>query len=569
MINAVIYAFAFDENLPQVEAAAPYKVLARQIPRLISMCMNGREDRRVRFFPFMGQVEGRRQFFEMSQLMPAENLLSLHGQKTQPKIIVDGLFDAEGFRLRVHDGEAGGVIFDDVLEFDPQSPRPAIQRIVYEMVGALGWAGAPPPLPELDGMALGWYLIARDDLLGLEANLLCADPDLILRAATQAFELEPHAREVQQVMVDIGRRMVQGQLNPQLVGAVMKDAADKAPDAAVDFMVDAGVLVEVTVGPKAAVLIYERAATLDPKHILAAVKAGAHLYQSGQMERLCTLLWRSHECGVRDPKLIAQLAAAEEQCGNFDQRNKLVAGLIGEKDLPSIVSRMVVSYLTEEQRLEEALEEARRALEKDPDHAGLLLEHGRALLALHRGDEAKEVLEHCLRSKPTESTRGEARRFLTFTANPVILPDVAEIEASLASGDIKQGLALARTFARKHKDLPEAWLFLGIARQRLEQYRRAIRCYRRALELRPGMGDAHNRLGILLAIRGQIDEAYGHLRQAVELIPHEASPWLHLAQVCQKLDKADEGREALDRAEKIGTQNEKVEIIRQGFAQAS
>ena len=114
--------------------------------------------------------------------------------------------------------------------------------------------------------------------------------------------------------------------------------------------------------------------------------------------------------------------------------------------------------------------------------------------------------------------------------------------------------------------MPEGWLFLGIARQRAGQLKRAAWAFRRALRLQPEFAEAHNRIGALLASGGRGRAGYTHLRRAVELAPGEAAAWIHLAQVCNNLGRREEGLEALARAEKLGGYEEQVETVKRLFS---
>jgi len=126
--------------------------------------------------------------------------------------------------------------------------------------------------------------------------------------------------------------------------------------------------------------------------------------------------------------------------------------------------------------------------------------------------------------------------------------------------------ALRRATRRDPRNV-EAWLLLGVVRQRHSQFRRALRAFRRAVALQPDLGDAHNRLGVLLAARGKDVEGYHHLRKASELMPHDSSPWLHLAQVCLRLGWRDDALDALERAERLGGHEAELEQVRKLFGE--
>jgi Tfp pilus assembly protein PilF len=111
----------------------------------------------------------------------------------------------------------------------------------------------------------------------------------------------------------------------------------------------------------------------------------------------------------------------------------------------------------------------------------------------------------------------------------------------------------------------EAWLFLGVVRQRLSHQRRAIRALSRAVACMPELGEAHNQLGVLLMQQRRHQEAYQHLERAVDLLPWESGPRVHMAQACCFLGRVDEGREMLEEAQRLGADGKLLEAVRQTF----
>jgi len=64
--------------------------------------------------------------------------------------------------------------------------------------------------------------------------------------------------------------------------------------------------------------------------------------------------------------------------------------------------------------------------------------------------------------------------------------------------------------------------YLGVALARRGDVEDAIGHYRKALELKSDFVDAHNNLGTALAGRGQVDEAIAHFRKALDINPERA-----------------------------------------------
>lgn len=563
-MSAIVYSFAVDSGLAQVPGTAPLAVLSRQIPRQVVLGLNSGRDRGLRFFPFMGQVEGVRRFFELPELLAVPELLKLHGQSSPPQLIVDGCIHSEGLRLRISEGEAGALLFEEDLGFDPEDPWSVVRRIQFELLGFLGWSDLPPEALDIQGEAAGWFLIARDDLLALEANHLRSDPGRSLRAIAEAFARSPQSREVRELLLEICARMAQQKIACEAVCALLLEVAPAVGAADPAFVDQAASIVETASGMRSALPLYEVQADAEPAGE-AAVKAGMVLFHQGDRDRALQVLRRAFEAGNLSASLRAQLAVVEGECGNAARSTQLLDELADESVLTSAVTRLVTNYLLLNERNEKALTLLDGAIARDAGNSGLYLDRGRVLLAMRRGEEAAAAFRSCLENRPSPETKEEVRRYLSLVDDPQTLSSVQDLEAKLAKGDLRGAVALARQLCRERPGLPEAWLLQGVARQRSGQLRRALTCFRHALRLNPGMGEAHNRIGILLALRKKAAEGYVHLRQAAELNPEDSSPWLHLAQVCVQIGKIDEGEAALQKAEALGGHEAEAAAVRRAF----
>jgi superkiller protein 3 len=67
-----------------------------------------------------------------------------------------------------------------------------------------------------------------------------------------------------------------------------------------------------------------------------------------------------------------------------------------------------------------------------------------------------------------------------------------------------------------------------------------VECYRRALKIDPGFGEAHNNLGILLTKQGRTDEAVAEYRKAIELNPNRAELYNNLGNLLATQGRPDE-----------------------------
>ena len=156
MSRLIFFGLAVEEGLSPIVGAAPFEVLARQIPRLVVKLLNDGQDRGVRCFPFIGPVDGRRQFLASPEMLPVQKLRELSGDQHAGAIIVRGEIDAKALRLCIHDG-GDATCFDESLLLDPNDPVPTIKRVLFELCGTLGLKGPLPALPQLSGWkAISW-----------------------------------------------------------------------------------------------------------------------------------------------------------------------------------------------------------------------------------------------------------------------------------------------------------------------------------------------------------------------------------------------------------------------------
>lgn len=563
MTVAVVFGLAVEDGLQPVVGAAPYEVLARQLPRLLVATLNGAGDRGVRFLPFLGNDAGKRSFLKLQQPLPVETLASLHRQG-EVRALVDGQLRQQQLHLRIHDAAQLRPLFDAMLPFDPCRPLEVLPRIQFEIMSALAWPGRPPAATTLAGEAQAWYLIAKDELLALEANLLlntAADP---LRAARQCVALAGHDVDVQNVVVDLSVQLLRHGLQRQGVAALIQQLATLTPDA-MPLQQRLAELLQACGEEARAATLFARVALADPANAAVVEKAAALLFRSDMLAEAKAVLQAAHAAGSISIAALAQLAAIHDRLGEVAERDRLGGELQQRGPLPEPVARVLITFLLDAGRSIEALTIADQALQLAPASAAMHVERGRALLLLDRQADAVAALQTALEHEPGPELRRECERMLRLCTAPGLLPSLHRIEHELRHGNTRAALQLARRQVRAVADAAEAWLVLGIVRQKLAQPRRAERALRRALALQPDLAEAHNRLGILLVGRGSCEVGHQHLLRAHQLAPNDPSPRLHLAQACVLLGRRAEGEDHLLAAERLGASPATLAAVRREF----
>lgn len=563
MTRAVVYALSVESSAASAPDAIPRPILSRQLPRLAVHLLNGPGDRGLRFFPLIGREGAERRFFVVEEMLSVETLLSLHGQEPAPQFVVDGCIHGEGIRLRIHDGVGGQTRFDSVIPFDQRDPLAAVSRMMFELTGVLEWPGAPPQVPDLAGPGLNAYLIARDQLLGLEAELIePADPQP-LSTALDALLCAPHEPEVRQLAIEICARLARPQ--PAEVAEGLDRACTAVGEVGAqtgEFLTAVAAVLETCGAAKRALRRYEDATELDPARADAACRAATLHFDGGRPEMAHRILSGALQAGQRATTVLAQLAVLEQQLGNTEAHEGLIEELLLVRDLRPPVVRLAVTYLLDRDRAAEAIDLVEACLQEEPQEPGPWFDLGRALLSCRRYQDARSALRKCLELAPTNLLAREVERHLRFVEQPELIDAMRELDDALSNGEHRIALRRARKLVRRNPRVAEAWLFLGVIHQRMDRASRAERALSRALDLDPDLGEAHNRLGILLVGKGRFRDGYEHLQRAVELLPNEPSARIHLAQALRHLGQHEEAQRALVRARALGGSLEAVDAVR-------
>lgn len=134
-----------------------------------------------------------------------------------------------------------------------------------------------------------------------------------------------------------------------------------------------------------------------------------------------------------------------------------------------------------------------------------------------------------LRGAPAEALAAARMGLTVFADDPALLEIAATCAVQLADDEGAAGywqrlieLDPAATDARNS---------LALALERLQRPGEAEALYREALALLPEEASLHANLGLLLENLGRLAEAEGHLRRAVELAPESAAIQSNLAGV--------------------------------------
>jgi tetratricopeptide (TPR) repeat protein/tRNA A-37 threonylcarbamoyl transferase component Bud32 len=162
---------------------------------------------------------------------------------------------------------------------------------------------------------------------------------------------------------------------------------------------------------------------------------------------------------------------------------------------------------------------------------GLGVALGIALRKAGRGAEGEAVLRDLLRRQPKNP------ELLFYLANA--LREQKKLDEAVA--------AYRKAIELKH-DLADAHNNLGIALYDQKKWDEAVAAYRKAIVLKSDYAVAYNNLGNALAEQQKLDEAVAAYRQAIDLKPDDAVAYNNLGNVLREQKKLDEAVAAYRKA---------------------
>jgi protein O-mannosyl-transferase len=254
------------------------------------------------------------------------------------------------------------------------------------------------------------------------------------------------------------------------------------------------------------------------------------LFFFGMRTRAQTLVWRNDETLWRG--VLAQFP-------NLDLANEMLAqALLDQNRIPEALeyTRRAVEItpsaethqnlaiaLAQAGRIPEAIEEFHLALRLKPDMADAHHNLALALLQLDRTQEAIQQFEQALRIKPDYA---DAHCHLG-----VILQGEGKLDEAV--GHYEQALRANPDYADAHYNLGTALMRLGRAPEAMAQWEEALR-------INPNHAEAHANLGVALEEAGKLEDAVGHYEQALRIRPDLAVVHYDLGNALVRLGRMPE-----------------------------
>jgi len=241
-------------------------------------------------------------------------------------------------------------------------------------------------------------------------------------------------------------------------------------------------------------------------------------YEQASYWRDSETLW-THALTCTPPNAIAHCNLGSA----LVDRGKLQEGIEEYKKALAIDPKSVLAHsnlgmaLTDVGQFKEAVEQLDAALSLDPEHADAHYNLGETLRRMGRLSDAIGHLRKSLTLKPD---RADARTSLGAALGQ-------QGHAAEAMEQLEIALKLDPRRAEAHNDL-------GITLAGLKRFDEAIEHYRAALTSKPDYAEAHNNLGFALASQGKLDEAIQEYRLALRCRPDYARAEQNLAEALRR-----------------------------------
>jgi tetratricopeptide (TPR) repeat protein len=308
---------------------------------------------------------------------------------------------------------------------------------------------------------------------------------------------------------------------------------------------------------------------LTPEAVEGWFNCGLVCQKMGRLDEALTSYQKAAQIAPDNPKTWCNLSAVWFERGDPVEAEKAARKSLELKVDYARAWDNLASALSAQNRLPDAAHACQQAIHIQPELLSAWFKYGVVNFQLDNMVLATEAFNMTGGSAEffsyvlyylcmIEARRGE----LELAVGKLIEARAADAENELESTAMKE-IALAHGKAgdyagaanfyvqitEKHPDDFSAWLALGTARHRTEQFEPAREAYLQATQLRPESPLPWHNLGILVSDQGRHEEARGYFQREVELAPNDAKAWYDLGVSLRTLGREDESAEAFEHAE--------------------
>jgi tetratricopeptide (TPR) repeat protein len=220
---------------------------------------------------------------------------------------------------------------------------------------------------------------------------------------------------------------------------------------------------------------------------------------------------------------LTEAAATRKYLEYWQESARLFEHMLSLTPNSPIVLYNFANVLSEQNKLNDAIDFYQRALKIRPDYADARNNLGTAFELEGRIDDAINCYRQALQLKPDSS---------------VICYNLGHIHQS--TGKLDEAVNYYRQAIQLKPDYLDAQNNLGICLQSQRKYNRAIEQFHRVLKINPRFADAYNNIGVTLGMQNKFDEAVKYFRQALEIRPDFVEAHCNLGNAFELQGKLDE-----------------------------
>lgn len=256
-------------------------------------------------------------------------------------------------------------------------------------------------------------------------------------------------------------------------------------------------------------------------------------YQQGQLDRAAHIYQQILAAAPGNPTALHLLGVIAYQKGDAAQAVQILEQAVAAEPDSQRINHLGAALFAAN-RLEEAIQRYRQAIQANPNYADSYSNLGVALQKKGELAEAEQVYRQALQINPQY---GEACNNLGIVLRlQGRLDEAARLYA--------QAIGMRPNYADPITNLA------GIKNE-LGQYEEAITLYRRALQIVPNKASVHNSLGLSLKRIGHIDEAVASYNQALALDPKLAEARSNLVAVLADREQFSAATELLNEGTRL------------------
>ncbi len=308
---------------------------------------------------------------------------------------------------------------------------------------------------------------------------------------------------------------------------------------------------------------------LGPEAIEGWFNCGLVYQKMERFDEAIEAYQKALQIAPENPKPWCNLSAVYFERGDYAEAEKAARRSLGLKADYARAWDNLASALGAMNRLSDAAEACRKAIQLQPELHSAWFKYGVVNFQLDNMLLATEAF-NVVAAHPDffgyvlyylsmiEARRGELEKSVEKLEQAVAADPENELKFNalreIAAAFTKDGNhAVAADFHaqityRRPEDF-SAWLALGTARHRAEQYDEARSAYFRAIDLKPESSVPWHNLGMLSSDLNLNQEARDYFKREVELAPEDAKAWYDYGVSLQKLGKEDEAAQAFEHAE--------------------